>query len=216
MARYLSQELCLRLLTTVINDSQTSLNLPAVKMQTQVIKVSSPELVQDVLPDLIPGLIAVGSSHWLVGSMSNSVLNHCNLFLGVQSWGQSYAQSEHLLSCADCNQIRRRCLGLSQWPQCQQGKRFPASPSSFLQTRSSGAPSSTLEFLVPRASWIYQRVFKCTPYVPWDMIKGTSIDVIGFVHRVGKCVHFIFYPDPVKKKQTFLVIVADNPIAQML
>ncbi|KAM7541447.1 hypothetical protein Aperf_G00000041038 [Anoplocephala perfoliata] len=58
MARYLSQELCLRLLTTVINDSQTSLNLPAVKMQTQVIKVSSPELVQEVLPDLIPGLIA--------------------------------------------------------------------------------------------------------------------------------------------------------------
>lgn len=59
VARYLSQELCLRLLTTVINDSQTSLNLPAVKMQTQVIKVSSPELVQEVLPDLIPGLIAV-------------------------------------------------------------------------------------------------------------------------------------------------------------
>ncbi|VDM15797.1 unnamed protein product [Hydatigera taeniaeformis] len=58
VARYLSQELCLRLLTTVINDSQTSLNLPAVKMQTQVIKVSSPELVQEVLPDLIPGLIA--------------------------------------------------------------------------------------------------------------------------------------------------------------
>ncbi|CDS41453.1 CLIP associating protein 1 [Echinococcus multilocularis] len=58
VARYLSQELCLRLLTTVINDNQTSLNLPAVKMQTQVIKVSSPELVQEVLPDLIPGLIA--------------------------------------------------------------------------------------------------------------------------------------------------------------
>ena len=63
VARYLSQELCLRLLTTVINDSQTSLNLPAVKMQTQVIKVSSAELVQEVLPDLIPGLIEVRCLH---------------------------------------------------------------------------------------------------------------------------------------------------------
>lgn len=59
VARYFSQELCLRLLTTVINDRQTTLNLPAVKMQTQVIKVSSAELVQEVLPELIPGLIEV-------------------------------------------------------------------------------------------------------------------------------------------------------------
>ncbi len=59
VARSLSQELCLRLLTTVINDNQTNLNLPAVKMQTQVIKVSSPELVQEVLPDLVPGLVSV-------------------------------------------------------------------------------------------------------------------------------------------------------------
>ncbi len=68
VARSLSQELCLRLLTTVINDNQTNLNLPAVKMQTQVIKVSSPELVQEVLPDLVPGLVSV-RSHLLLHSL---------------------------------------------------------------------------------------------------------------------------------------------------
>nr|VZH94977.1 unnamed protein product [Spirometra erinaceieuropaei] len=61
VARYLPQELCLRLLTTVILDTRTELNLPAVKMQTQVIKVSSPEAVAEVLPDLIPGLISACS-----------------------------------------------------------------------------------------------------------------------------------------------------------
>ncbi|VDN13775.1 unnamed protein product [Dibothriocephalus latus] len=61
VARYLPEELCLRLLTTVILDTRTELNLPAVKMQTQVIKVSSPEAVAEVLPDLIPGLISACS-----------------------------------------------------------------------------------------------------------------------------------------------------------
>nr|CDS27010.1 CLIP associating protein 1 [Hymenolepis microstoma] len=77
VARYLSQELMLRLLTTVINDSQTSLNLPAVKMQTQVIKVSSPDLVQDVLPDLIPGLIAACNHE-------NSQMRKASIFCLVQ------------------------------------------------------------------------------------------------------------------------------------
>lgn len=77
VARYLSQELMLRLLTTVINDSQTSLNLPAVKMQTQVVKVSSPDLVQDVLPDLIPGLIAACNHE-------NSQMRKASIFCLVQ------------------------------------------------------------------------------------------------------------------------------------
>ncbi|VUZ47783.1 unnamed protein product [Hymenolepis diminuta] len=77
VARYLSQELLLRLLTTVINDSQTPLNLPAVKMQTQVIKVSSPDLLQEVLPDLIPGLIAACNHE-------NSQMRKASIFCLVQ------------------------------------------------------------------------------------------------------------------------------------
>uniref|UniRef100_A0A0X3P8A4 TOG domain-containing protein n=1 Tax=Schistocephalus solidus TaxID=70667 RepID=A0A0X3P8A4_SCHSO len=77
VARYLPEELCLRLLTTVILDTRTELNLPAVKMQTQVIKVSSPEAVAEVLPDLIPGLIS-GCSH------EDSAVRKASIFCLVQ------------------------------------------------------------------------------------------------------------------------------------
>lgn len=59
VARYLPQDLCLRLLTTVITDEKSSLSLPAIKMQTQVIKVAPAEDVEEELVALIPGLVAV-------------------------------------------------------------------------------------------------------------------------------------------------------------
>ncbi|CAH8581959.1 unnamed protein product [Schistosoma bovis] len=57
VAQNLPQELCLNVLTPLINDSQLHINLPAIKMQMQVIQNSSPELVHEFINALIPGLV---------------------------------------------------------------------------------------------------------------------------------------------------------------
>ncbi|CAH8518583.1 unnamed protein product [Schistosoma turkestanicum] len=57
VAQYLPQELCLNVLTPLINDSKLHINLPAIKMQMQVIRNSSPELVHEFINALIPGLV---------------------------------------------------------------------------------------------------------------------------------------------------------------
>ncbi|RTG86170.1 CLIP-associating protein 1/2, partial [Schistosoma bovis] len=59
VAQNLPQELCLNVLTPLINDSQLHINLPAIKMQMQVIQNSSPELVHEFINALIPGLVIV-------------------------------------------------------------------------------------------------------------------------------------------------------------
>ncbi len=59
VARYFSQDECMRLLTTIITDPENPMAMSAVKMQTQVIKVAPRELVEIGLRDLIPGLIQV-------------------------------------------------------------------------------------------------------------------------------------------------------------
>ncbi|CAH8856051.1 unnamed protein product [Trichobilharzia szidati] len=57
VAQNLPQELCLSVLTPLINDPKLHINLPAIKMQMQVIQNSSPELVQESINALIPGLV---------------------------------------------------------------------------------------------------------------------------------------------------------------
>ncbi|KAH8872338.1 CLIP-associating protein 1 [Schistosoma japonicum] len=57
VAQSLPQELCLNVLTPLINDSQLHINLPAIKMQMQVVQNSSPELVHEFVNALIPGLV---------------------------------------------------------------------------------------------------------------------------------------------------------------
>ncbi|VEL42431.1 unnamed protein product [Protopolystoma xenopodis] len=59
VAQCLPQDLCLNALTPLVNNARHPMNLPAIKMQSRVIRYSPIELVNHVLPDLIPGLIMV-------------------------------------------------------------------------------------------------------------------------------------------------------------
>ncbi|CAL8096213.1 unnamed protein product [Calicophoron daubneyi] len=57
IAQNLPPDLCFTVLTPLINDPTVKISLPAVKMQEQVVRSSTPELVNTVLDDIIPGLI---------------------------------------------------------------------------------------------------------------------------------------------------------------
>ncbi|VDN99676.1 unnamed protein product [Rodentolepis nana] len=139
----------LRLLTTVINDSQTSLNLPAVKMQTQVIKVSSPDLVQDVLPDLIPGLIAACNHE-------NSQMRKATIFCLVQialKFGDAVWDYLSELNPSK-ESYKRDCLIAAELLHNDPSHFLPVNPnnSAFSSKREDRSSASSEEHLLSNAS----------------------------------------------------------------
>ncbi|CAH8564318.1 unnamed protein product [Heterobilharzia americana] len=88
VAQNLPQELCLNVLTPLINDSQLQINLPAIKMQMQVIQNSSAELIYEFINSLIPGLItACNHEESAIRKASVFCLVAIAMKLGDDIWG---------------------------------------------------------------------------------------------------------------------------------
>lgn len=61
LATSISPEQCIKVLCPIIQTADYPINLAAIKMQTKVIERVSKETLNLLLPEIMPGLIQVGS-----------------------------------------------------------------------------------------------------------------------------------------------------------
>ena len=61
LATSISPEQCIKVLCPIIQTADYPINLAAIKMQTKVIERGSKETLNLLLPEIMPGLIQVGS-----------------------------------------------------------------------------------------------------------------------------------------------------------
>ena len=70
LATHLPPHMCLRLLNPVISNEDIPILVGAIKMITKVIKQLSPNEIQRILPDVVPGIIAVSAYFYLSSNSS--------------------------------------------------------------------------------------------------------------------------------------------------